>query len=256
MKVVLLGSGNVATHLGKALKDGGHELLQVWSRSPANAQVLAGLLGADSASRLDELTQQGDIYIISVSDDAIAGVSSAFPFKDKLLVHTSGTSGLDILKQGSSHTGVFYPLQTFSKQKEISFRNIPVLTEGSSNEINDLLQALGQSISEKVRFMDSESRRALHIAAVFACNFSNHLYSLAQRILSERHIDFDLLRPLIAETAEKIQHFDPASVQTGPAFRNDQNIVNNHLEYLHHHPELQDLYRQLSQNIINFYEKH
>ncbi len=255
MKVVLIGSGNVATHLGKALKSAGHTILQVWSRNIQNAHELAELLNAKAISSLALLSDAADIYIISVSDDAIPSIAAAFPFSNKLLVHTSGTTGIEVLQRASQRTGVFYPLQTFSKQRPVNFQKIPVAVEGCTAEIESDLKRLAESISENVVVFDSEKRKALHVAAVFACNFTNHLYTLSKEILGASHLNFELIRPLIEETAKKVQNFYPDEVQTGPAVRNDLAIVNKHLEFLKGKPELQALYRDLSQNIINFYQK-
>ena len=255
MKIVLLGSGNVATHLGKALKKAGHEILQVWSRTKKSALQLAELLNATAISNLDALSAEADIYIISVPDEAIGNVASTFAFPDKLLVHTSGTTSLEALSSASNKTGVFYPIQTFSKQRQVDFSSTPIAVEGNSEEVSDSLFSLAESLSDKVVFFDSEKRKALHVAAVFACNFSNHLYALAKTILGENSLEFDLIRPLIKETAGKAQNFFPEDVQTGPAVRMDFATIEKHLEFLENQPELQQLYEKLSQSIINLHQK-
>lgn len=255
MKVVLLGSGNVATHLGKALDQAGHKVLQVWSRTMQNALQLADLLGTTATDSITQLTNDADIYIVSVSDDAIPSLVDQFPFPEKLLVHTSGTTDLEVLYQASNQTGVFYPLQTFSKVRPIDFNKVPIAIEGSTKRVEEVLLALAASLTTKTVVFDSEKRKSLHVAAVFACNFSNHLYTVAGEILRDKGLDFDLLRPLIAETSEKVQHFFPEDVQTGPAVRRDESVINKHLTFLSDKPELKDLYKSLSQNIINFYQK-
>lgn len=251
MKIVLLGSGNVATHLGKALKEGGHKIVQVWSRTFAHAQALGEKLQCDFTIHLSAISERADIYIIAVSDDVINEIASNFPFQDKMLVHTSGTTSLDI----PGISGVFYPLQTFSKQKELEFSKIPIAIEARNSALAEQLSSLAMSISSKVVYMDSEQRKALHIAAVFACNFSNHLYAIADKILSDNGLEFDLIKPLIMETAEKVQHNSPVSVQTGPAVRRDQTTLDKHLDFLTNVPSLKELYEQLSQSIINFDQK-
>lgn len=255
MKVVLLGSGNVATHLGRALKENGHSILQVWSRSQENAIELAVELSAEGISSYDLLSSEADIYIISVPDAAIEDVCMHFPFENKLLVHTSGTTGIEVIEKVSHKAGVFYPLQTFSKQRPVSFKIIPIAIEASSHAIEKTLKELAASITSTTVIFDSDKRRALHVAAVFANNFSNHLYTIANGILKDSGLDFALLRPLIAETSSKVQSFFPQEVQTGPAVRNDQVTVNKHLEYLKENHELEEIYRLMSQNIINFYQK-
>lgn len=251
MKVVLIGSGNVATHLGGALKTAGHDILQVWSRDADHASALAGILSAASTDNVCDLSDAGDIYILSVADDAIADMASKFPFQDKLLVHTSGTTELDAIKSGSAQTGVFYPLQTFSKQKAVDFRNIPIVVEGSSEAISSLLLSIASDISDKAEIVNSERRKVLHLAAVFACNFSNHLYAIADKILAEQQLNFDLIRPLIAETAAKAQIYPPSQVQTGPAARKDFGTMERHLLYLESKQEWHKIYQVLSESIVN-----
>ncbi len=256
MDVVLLGSGNVATHLGKALYDAGHRIHQVWSRTALNASLLAESLNSEYLTDIRVLSDKADVYILSVSDDVIPQLASDFPFRDKLLVHTSGTTSLEVLRPVSTQSGVLYPLQTFSKQKPVDFRLIPIAVEGSSDTVTEVLLSLARSISDNVLVFDSAKRAALHVAAVFACNFSNHLYQIASSILQQNGLEFEILRPLIAETAAKVQEFLPREVQTGPAVRGDKEIVNKHVKFLEGQPELQELYQKLSQSIINLRDKH
>lgn len=250
MKIVLLGSGNVATHLGSALQKAGHEILQVWSRTQVNALQLAGALSVAATDELRALDSSADIYIISVKDDAIGEVASSFPFRDKLLVHTSGTVPLDVFGDDQLTCGVFYPLQTFSKHKDISFSEIPVLIEGSDRAASDALAVLAGSISRTVERASSEQRAAVHLAAVFACNFSNHLYTIAKDLLAKEGLDFRLLLPLITETAEKIRSLDPKDAQTGPAARNDQVSINKHKSFLEPEPALLEIYTLMTNSIL------
>jgi predicted short-subunit dehydrogenase-like oxidoreductase (DUF2520 family) len=251
MKIVLLGSGNVATHLGRALKEANHEIIQVWSRNFEHARVLADNLGAAPVDDISVISPRADVYIISVSDDYIDDVVSAFPYSDKIIVHTSGSTGLDI----PHLSGVFYPLQTFSKNSNVYFSGIPIAIEGLVPQTETLLFNLAESIGSKPLILNSEQRKALHVAAVFACNFSNHLYSLANEVLESNGLKFDLIRPLIEETAQKVQGKLPAEVQTGPAVRNDRKILDKHIHFLQDNPTLVDLYEKLSQSIINFNQK-
>ncbi|PRY52703.1 putative short-subunit dehydrogenase-like oxidoreductase (DUF2520 family) [Arcticibacter pallidicorallinus] len=250
MKIVLLGSGNVATHLGHALKTAGHEILQVWSRSLSNAQQLADSLSAAFTNEIGALNNTADIYILSIKDDAIEEVASSFLFKGKLLVHTSGTAGIDLLGKEWANKGVFYPLQTFSKQKGVDFSTVPLLLEGSNEKVVAQLNELAASISQTVRPASSEQRAAIHVAAVFACNFSNHLYSISKDLLAKEGLDFKLLLPLIAETAAKVQSLDPKAAQTGPAIRGDQASIEKHKKYLEASPDLQQLYTLMTNSII------
>ena len=252
MEIVLLGSGNIATHLGKAFKMAGQNITQVWSRSADKAAELADSVGSTAVSELSSITPDADLYILAVNDDAIRSVAEQLPATSGLIVHTSGTTSLDVLDGISDRTGVFYPIQTFSKSKAVDLRQVPISIEGRSEEITEALHSLASRLSEKVFEMNSVQRRTIHAAAVFACNFTNHMYVLAHELLKEQGLTFDLLRPLIAETAAKIQSADPATVQTGPAIRNDQSTIDKHLELLNGSPDLKDLYEKLSQSIINY----
>lgn len=255
MKIVLLGSGNVATHLGLALKAAGEEIIQVWSRSMENASALAVKLGAEATCALSEVSPDADIYIIAVNDDAIADVAARLPDKNKLVVHTSGSTGIDVLMQASAQIGVLYPLQTFSKIKPVDFSEIPIAVEGNSAEVVATLKSLAEKLSHKTLEMSSAQRLILHVAAVFACNFTNHLYNIASGVLKQRGLDFELIRPLIAETAGKIQTNEPHKVQTGPAVRNDLATMSRHMEALKEQPQLAEMYRMLSESIVNLHKQ-
>jgi predicted short-subunit dehydrogenase-like oxidoreductase (DUF2520 family) len=250
MRITLIGSGNVATHLGAALKNAGHRIVQVYSRNAHNAALLAYHIGAEAIDDLNSIDPNTDIFIISVSDDVIAGIAQELSKHNKLIVHTSGATDLYNILAFTDHAGVFYPLQTFSKTKEIDFLTVPLCIEGANESITKTLKELAQSISNNVYEIDSTQRKTLHLAAVFACNFPNYLYRVAQELLADQRIDFNLLRPLILETAEKVQTNLPANVQTGPAIRNDQKTMDAHLALLKYEPEWEQLYRLLSQGII------
>jgi predicted short-subunit dehydrogenase-like oxidoreductase (DUF2520 family) len=250
MNIVLLGSGNVATHLGLAFSDAGHSIVQVWSRNIINAALLADRLGAKAIDQLDELTDEGDIYIISVLDDAIPSLVEQLKHLSAPLVHTSGSTDMQVLAPFSSNYGVLYPLQTFSKSIAIDLSHTPFLLEASNEEVLGKLEALASSVSTNLQYCNSEQRIKLHIAAVFSCNFSNHLYAIAQELLSDSHLDFDLIRPLILQTAEKVMDALPSDVQTGPAVRRDQLTLGRHREQLVDHPEWLRIYNLLSDDII------
>ncbi|MFM6975902.1 MAG: Rossmann-like and DUF2520 domain-containing protein [Sphingobacteriaceae bacterium] len=251
MKIILLGSGRVATQLGQALKQAGEEIIQVYSPTEAHASALANKLSTAAISNTADLRKDADLYIISVNDDAIAALAGSLNLPGKIVVHTSGSTPMDVLNPASDRIGVFYPLQTFSFGKSVDFTAVPLALEANSPEVLAVLQTLAEKISRKVIVMSSKQRMALHISAVFACNFSNHLYALAQQLLARHQLDFDLLRPLIAETAAKVQDHLPAEVQTGPAIREDMKTLAKHLELLKQQPHLQEIYRLLSQSIVN-----
>jgi predicted short-subunit dehydrogenase-like oxidoreductase (DUF2520 family) len=251
MDVVLLGSGKVATQVGKALHNAGILVAQVYSPTLAHAQTLALQVHAKAISDLAELTNNADVYIISVNDDAILSLVEHLDLSDKIVLHTSGSTAMDVLKSASINYGVLYPLQTFSFDKAVDFSQVPIAVEASSPEVLKQLEALAHKLSPKIIQMTSEQRLVLHIAAVFACNFSNHVYAIAQQLVESKGISFDYLRPLIAETAAKVQQVLPSEVQTGPAIRKDEKILQKHLDFLQDQPQLQEIYRLLSQSIVN-----
>ncbi|WP_406825925.1 Rossmann-like and DUF2520 domain-containing protein [Pedobacter sp. KACC 23697] len=249
MKIVLLGSGNVATHLAKALKAKGEEVIQVYSPNLNHAKLLAEAIEADGINDLNDLEQSADLYIISVKDDAIESVAKSLKNVTGLVVHTSGTADIDILSSQIKNAGIFYPLQTFSKDKEVSFENIPLCIEANGENQLTVLKKLAAKISREVHELNGGKRKVLHLAAVFACNFPNHLYALANKILNQNGLDFQIIRPLIAETAEKVMGNLPENVQTGPAIRADESTLNKHLSMLTDMPELQNIYQTLSNSI-------
>ncbi len=249
MKIVLLGSGNVATHLAKALKSKGEELVQVYSQNLANATLLADLVKAEAVSDLNNIEQYADLYIISVKDDAIGNVAASLKNVSGLVVHTSGTTDISVLASQVKKAGVFYPLQTFSKSREVLFDNIPLCIEANNSDQLAVLNGLAAKISNQVYELDGEKRKILHLAAVFACNFPNHLYALANKILKQNGLDFNIIQPLIAETADKVMGNLPENVQTGPAVRADESTLNKHLSMLNDMPELQNIYQILSNSI-------
>ena len=250
MRITLIGSGNVATHLAAALKNAGHRLVQVYSPNMHHAALLAYHVGATAIDSLKDIDSETDIFIIAVKDDVIAAVVAPLAPLGKLIVHTSGAVALQALTSFGPNAGVFYPLQTFSKTKEVYFLEVPMCIEGADEGIAKTLEQLAQSISNKVYRVNSAQRKVLHLAAVFACNFTNHLYAVAEGLLKVHDMDFDMLRPLILETADKISEHSPANVQTGPAVRKDEQTMQAHLQMLDGEEGLQGIYLLLSQDII------
>jgi len=250
MRITLIGSGNIATHLGAAFKNAGHRIVQVYSRTAQNAAMLAYHIGAEAIDELYNINPDTDIFIIAVADDAIAQIANELTKCNKLIVHTSGATDLQTLLNFTANAGVFYPLQTFSKTKEVDFLTVPLCIEGADENITRILNELAQTISNNVYEIDSAQRRVLHLAAVFACNFPNYLYAIAEELLAEKNIQFDLLRPLILETAQKVQEHLPTDVQTGPAVRNDVKTMETHQKMLTDKPGLEKIYELLSQGII------
>ncbi|WNM18224.1 Rossmann-like and DUF2520 domain-containing protein [Flavobacterium capsici] len=245
--VVLIGSGNVAQHLLLAFqKAKSLNLIQVLARHP---KQIAHLLDEKKIISDYKELKEADLYVIAVSDNAIAEVSSQIPFTYKLVVHTSGSIPM-IEIDSKNRKGVFYPLQTFSKSKEIDFSQIPIALEAETKNDLSLLEAVAQSISNQVYQINSEQRKALHVAAVFVCNFVNHLYEIGSEICKENNLSFDLLKPLILETADKILSLTPNEAQTGPAKREDTVTINAHLNFLNKDNQ-KEIYKLLTQSIID-----
>lgn len=255
MNIVILGSGNIATHLGRAFKMAGQDISQVWSRDITHANALADTLAAEPIDNMFDLDRSADLFIIAVKDEAIRELALELKLSDQLLVHTSGSTGLTALEGASTKIGVFYPLQTFSKIKSVDFRQIPIIIEANNSDVLASIRAIADRLSEKVIELNSEERKTLHVAAVFACNFTNHLFGLAQELLEQKGLDYELLKPLIEETLSKIEMNDPVNVQTGPAIREDQATIEAHLELLKHNPALSELYTKLSQSIVNLHKR-
>lgn len=249
IRVVVIGSGNVAHHLVKALTAAsGISLEGIVVRNSKNLEnVTANII--DSY----EFTTEADVYIIAVSDRAINEVSINLPFGNRLVVHTSGSAPMEEI-DGSNRRGVFYPLQTFSKEKEIDFKKVPICLEAENQEDYTLLEKLASALSESVYRIDSSQRRALHVAAVFAANFTNHMYFLADDICRTHAMPFDLLKPLISEVAAKIQQLSPALAQTGPAVRHDEETIQRHLDLLTDENQ-KNIYLLLTRSIQQSHDK-
>lgn len=250
-KITIIGSGNVATILSKVFVNKGFSINQVFSKSKINAEILIEKLAANQQIKITdniaEIDDTSDIYIVCVKDDAIATVVNQILFKDKLIVHTSGSVDITVFN-GFNQFGVFYPLQTFSKDKDTDVANVPFCIEGNTNQTTQLLIDLASSISKKVYEINSEQRKTLHLAAVFACNFTNYMYSIAEEITTKNNINFEVLKPLIQETAKKIEFQSPKEAQTGPAKRKDQQTINKHLAMLENNPN-KELYKLITELI-------
>ena len=232
-KVVIIGAGNVATHLGKAIKNAGFQILQIVSRTENSARALGTLLGVPFTSSEGELNKEADLYIVSVKDDAIVSALTTFSLPENaLVVHTAGSVSMEILKDFSSNIGILYPLQTFSKQKNVNFKEIPVYIEANNEDNVSKLLQFANAFSDRAKQVNSENRAHVHLAAVFACNFSNHLYSIASDILEKAGLSFDDMLPLISETTEKIKFLHPRKAQTGPAIRRDSKVIEKQLNAL------------------------
>ncbi len=248
MKIVFLGSGNVATHLAQALAALGHEILQVYSRTLGNARILTEKVGATPTDRLEELNHEADLYIFSLKDDALAEVINAIPHTRGIWAHTAGSVSIDLFASRAKKYGVLYPLQTFSRDRVVHFKQVPFFIEGSDEETTRVIEDLARSLSENVHRIDSEKRAVIHLSAVFACNFTNHMYALAEEIIGEQNIPFEVLKPLILETAHKVMEMTPRDAQTGPAVRYDEKVMQAHMERINS-PSTRELYTLLSKSI-------
>jgi predicted short-subunit dehydrogenase-like oxidoreductase (DUF2520 family) len=247
IKVSIIGSGNVAQHLIQAFQLNSQiELVQVVAR---DIKKVAHLLDSNRITSDYTQLQEADLYIIAVSDDAIAEVSSALPFENRLVAHTSGTVALDSLNS-NNRRAVFYPLQTFSKDKPIDFKSVPICLEAENETDVQILKQLAHSISNAVYEINSEQRKALHVAAVFVNNFVNYLYQMGNEICDANAIPFEILKPLIQETANKIVTLSPKNAQTGPAKRNDLKTIAAHEEFLKDENQAA-IYKLLTQSLQN-----
>lgn len=249
MRISIVGSGNVSTHLAKHLYKKGHDIAYVYSRSLGNAAVLAKEVSSIAIDDVKMITPDADVILICVSDNAIEQIIDSLNFEPKLIAHTAGSVSIDSLEKFSNR-GVFYPLQTFSKQRDVNMKQVPFCIEANNSNSLDLLKELAESISDTVIELTSEQRLQCHISAVFACNFTNHMYAISEQLLSQKNIPFDILKPIILETANKIQSLSPINAQTGPAVRNDTNTINHHLSLLSS-SHLEKIYSFVSKSIYD-----
>lgn len=248
MKIVFIGAGNLATRLSLAMQRVGMQIGQVYSHTEVSARQLATRLGCPWTNDLSALQEDGDLYVFSLKDTVLSDVISKVKPNNGMWVHTAGSMPMSIFEGYAQRFGVLYPLQTFSKGRNVNFDVIPIFLEANTDKNADYLKNIASALSENVRFMSSEKRRSLHLAAVFACNFTNHIYTLSYKLLENESIPADVLLPLIDETVSKIHSMPPAAAQTGPAIRYDENVINKHLAMLDD-PDMQAIYRLLSQSI-------
>jgi len=235
MKTVIIGRGRLATNLLPALQKAGHEVSSINSRT------------------LENLPHEADVFIIAVKDSALQEVigKATKGREEQLFVHTAGSMPMDIFKGYTNRYGVFYPMQTFSKERRVDFREIPLFIEAEDSDSDTILHQLAESISERVYELSSEQRKYLHLAAVFACNFANHCYAMSAEVLSQVHLPFDIMLPLIDETARKVHELHPLDAQTGPAVRYDENVIQMQQSLLQD-ADMQAVYKLLSQHIHQF----
>lgn len=251
MKIVLIGSGNLAFHLGPALLKAGHTIVQLIGRSDRNTAKLAKKLDCPYSIQTEYINVNTDVYIIAVSDNAIKSFAKQIPKNDKLVLHTSGTVNANVLEIASKHYGVIYPVQTFSTDRKIKFNTVPLCLEASTEIASRKLKKLSSTLSDKIHWISHEQRQVVHLAAVFSNNFSNHLFVIAEELLNKSKLDFNMLRPLIAETAAKIQQNTPGTMQTGPAKRGDSETINKHIALLKNNKQISKIYEVITQDILD-----
>lgn len=251
ISVCILGSGNVAYHMANAFENSNTVTVkQLYSRSKPSAHFTT--LNTNIIHDFEALDANCDVYIIAVSDTAVTQLANHSFFADKFVVHTAGAVALTDIK--TKRSGVFYPLQTFSKDKNVDFTNVPLCLECTQKEDYKMLDTLARSISKNVYPVNSDQRKILHVAAVFVCNFTNHLYHIGETLCSTHQMNFDILKPLIEETATKVETLSPFAAQTGPAKRFDQQTIDNHLSLLAEKNQI-DIYNLLTQSIQATHER-
>lgn len=265
VRITLIGAGNVAWHLAFALENVGNGIYEVYSRDTNNAKDLAmRMYDAKVNKSLNFADSLSSLFILAIADDALDEVLEQLVLPEgAVLVHTSGSKPLAVLNDWarvysdvSIQTGVFYPLQTFSKQTKVDIEHVPICIEASNHETEEMLVELGQQLSKTVYLVDSNERRTLHVAAVFACNFPNYLWTLTKELLDDAFLEMDLLKPLIRETVRKaLLASHPGKVQTGPARRGDTAMIQQHIDFLKNNPEAKAIYRLLSEGILNRYDQ-
>jgi predicted short-subunit dehydrogenase-like oxidoreductase (DUF2520 family) len=254
MNVTFIGSGNVAWHLAPALDNTDYAVREVYSANPKNAEALVEkLYEAQVCISLDFSLSKSRIFIISVSDDAITEVVQQLVLPpNAIVVHTSGSMPLSALGfLGTLNVGVFYPLQTFTKTKRVDFKEVPIFIESENSATEKILLSMAKSLSKKVQKISSADRKAIHVAAVFASNFTNHMLAISKKLMEKHKLDFDWLKPLIVETINKSLAIGPEKAQTGPARRGDLEILDNHLSFLNDDEKVSEIYRVISQDIVD-----
>lgn len=249
MKIVFIGSGNLATQLGKAISSKkGFEIVQIYSRTLQNAQSLAELVGAQAINDVDKIIKDADLYIFALKDSSMAEVIARMPKTSGVWVHTSGSMPMDVFTPYVEDYGVFYPMQTFSKTRDVDFGKVYFYLESATPKAAMTVKEVAHALSTHIVQMSSEDRRKLHLAAVFACNFTNHMYVMANKILGNNESFTCGLIPLIDETAAKIHDMTPKAAQTGPAIRYDENVISRHMAMIDD-PTLREIYRLMSESI-------
>ena len=250
MRIVLVGAGGLGTNLGLALHEAGHDVLAVFSRTMEHARMLAERIGSQPTDDICALPNEADLFIVSVKDAVLTDVVQQLMQgrEEQYFAHTAGSMSLTLFQGMARHYGVFYPMQSFSKERRINFSEVPVFLEASDAQTLTQLKALSATLTPHVYELSTDERRYLHLAAVFACNFANHCYALSAEILQQHGLPFSVMLPLIDETARKVHHLSPLEAQTGPAVRYDLNVISKQQQLLDD-PDMRELYERLSKSI-------
>lgn len=254
--ITLVGAGRLAGHFADAFKARQVAITQIWNRGEERGRQLAQRVGAQFVQDLKDLDLSGDLIMVAVSDLAIEEIISKLDIGDRLVVHVSGSVPSSVLARVSQRYGVFYPLQTFPRHGNIDFKNVPLCIEAASDADLERLMNLAGLLSPMVYRINSEQRRVLHLSAVFASNFSNFMYVIASEILRENHLDPGMLQPIISQTAMHAMTGDPFKRQTGPAVRADRQVIDRHLVMLESNPDFRELYRTITEKIIQYSSIH
>jgi predicted short-subunit dehydrogenase-like oxidoreductase (DUF2520 family) len=255
MKVILIGSGNTATVLGRKMLKAGHVIIQVMSSNQTHAATLAEELRCSYSDKLENISLQGDLYLLAVTDSALPDLSKQLRLENKIALHTAGSVPKNILQPVSKNFGVLYPLQTLHKEIKRNF-DIPLLIDASSADtlalVGDFAGNFAGTISQNVHIASDDTRRKLHLAATIVNNFSNHLFALTEAYCRQQDVDFKLLIPLIEETAKRTEQFSPAQIQTGPSIRQDTKTLRAHLRLLENFSGLKKIYKIFTKSIQQF----
>jgi predicted short-subunit dehydrogenase-like oxidoreductase (DUF2520 family) len=250
MRIVIIGSGNVATVISRIILDAKHTIIQVFSRDIVHAKMLADQVQANYTCKMEDIDTSANLYIFSVSDTALYELPQRLSLQNKLVLHTAGSIPKDVLQKSSSKYGVLYPLQSLRKEME-QIPPIPFLVDGCNNEVTKEIKEFAETLSNIVSEANDEERLKLHVAAVVVSNFTNHLYALSEDFCKNESVDFSMLFPLINETACRIKDNSAAQLQTGPALRNDHITLDKHIKLLSHYPKLRNLYLKITDSIMS-----
>ena len=250
MKVVFIGAGNVATHLATELYKKSFDIIQVYSRTLESASTLAKLVHAVPVTEISAIINDADLYIFSVKDSVLEELISQISGNNGLWIHTAGSMPLEIFSKYTSRYGVLYPFQTFSKNRDMRWSDVPVFIEASDSQTQIQLNRVAKQLSDKVLELSSDKRKYLHLTGVFACNFTNHMYALSEQILKRIDLPFNIALPLIDETAAKVHTLSPKEAQTGPAVRYDENVINKQLSLIDSE-EVKEIYKLISEDIYH-----